>query len=869
MAPLQKAVKLYHDKTCDPLESGHDRQNIETKKLKREMDEIPHSSPLEICFNQKIKKAPTDTTGEHRQTPVRFGITHAGISMSIGIPTVQFKKGEDAPAVPTLHGECLDSEASELPLDRADSTSKGSIAQNDLDVDSGQWRKVVLVNGNLEARTRRNPSRRYREKGYFVVPQEKAFGVEARQRKFPLGDQAPATIPPDEPIVVPGHLSAEVKQNLKNWEDCFATNAIHRLQGARKRLDKDDEQRIAGNHMHRRRAVPGNSSAEVRIGLNEYHPTVVKVIRAGFTLELPKKSPPKICAVVPLQRRDWGFDAERLMQDGMSIDWRDKELLFYLKWGFYDYSPDTPPICSFSPHQKKIWEAGGEFEEAIQESWIGESQDHPPTIPFQVTPGSVERKRDNSWRLVWNASWPALGTHESLVNTSDSGWIPVSSNANTRLPENLQFEWGAIEINNEILEILADGARCAGEKLLGTTLDLKKWFRQLAMSKGERWKTTMHVMGEFRQDKRMQMGRSSSAHSAQRTTLLIAELIERAARSERWGLEEDEWTAAGKRENWSRLQHWRSQRRACFRADPRQDGVLVVTTFQDDITVFVIGEYTARDAAIGIRRLLHERYKLRLSKKEEANMPFSERFSSIGAIYETSDLNNIVCKPRSEKIENFRAGIESMRRKAGRVVPLLYLQTFVGLHHFLSRSVNDGNFRCNFAYRCLRSLPETRSPTGVVGHELIADAEELLCLLQSGDLARITQDPTFLHPGLQGANSDASGSAGTLGKGWGVCVMGYIASGGWNLRVRKALGDGVISLSPLELLTIAFALYVGVESGTIGTNEQIVIRNDNESACNAVNTQRAFSLPMLEALRVGLYRSRSVCAPRCKQISDT
>lgn len=126
----------------------------------------------------------------------------------------------------------------------------------------------------------------------------------------------------------------------------------------------------------------------------------------------------------------------------------------------------------------------------------------PPAIPFQVTPGSVEQKKDGTWRLVWNASWPRPDTVNVSVKVDDGEWTPVSSNANTRLPEYLNFEWGSIEANNEMLAILAECAERTGLPLLGKTFNIKKCFRQLTLCQSERWKCITYVMGGFREDKK-------------------------------------------------------------------------------------------------------------------------------------------------------------------------------------------------------------------------------------------------------------------------------------------------------------------------------------------------------------------------------
>lgn len=61
------------------------------------------------------------------------------------------------------------------------------------------WRLVVLVNRHLFATVRRNPNRKYKMEGCFLVPMRRAKGINPKDRKSPMGSQAPLTEAPKEP----------------------------------------------------------------------------------------------------------------------------------------------------------------------------------------------------------------------------------------------------------------------------------------------------------------------------------------------------------------------------------------------------------------------------------------------------------------------------------------------------------------------------------------------------------------------------------------------------------------------------------------------------------------------------------------------
>lgn len=83
---------------------------------------------------------------------------------------------------------------------------------------------------------------------------------------------------------------------------------------------------------------------------------------------------------------------------------------------------------------------------------------------------------------------------------------------------------------------MALGARDSVMTLLGRGYDLRKWFRQVPMATTEIWKCVVHANGGFRENSKMKMGRAMSRHSGQRTSLLIAHVLQAAAADEEWSI---------------------------------------------------------------------------------------------------------------------------------------------------------------------------------------------------------------------------------------------------------------------------------------------------------------------------------------------
>ncbi len=80
--------------------------------------------------------------------------------------------------------------------------------------------------------------------------------------------------------------------------------------------------------------------------------------------------------------------------------------------------------------------------------------------------------------------------------------------------------------------------------------------------------------------------------------------------------------------------------------------------------------------------------------------------------------------------------------------------------------------------------------------------------------------------------------------------MGCLSVGSLNAATRAALAEMLISISVIELLSCCAILHVGHLTEVLPANRRVVLRNDNESAGQAINSGKAYSAPMLKPFRV-------------------
>jgi len=508
-----------------------------------------------------------------------------------------------------------------------------------------------------------------------------------------------------------------------------------------------------GEH-HRTRARAGHQDGELRLNITDYTPIARKVIKAGKTLFFPEDGKASIVEIEPIPDEEWGFAASLIRQKAIDMDWPDRELISFLQFGFHDYSESTPPISSMSPQQKTALEHIDKFHDDIKEDmskgWVQKVHTTWPSfLPFRIIPGSVVPKKQlNKWRVVWNASHPRPDGFCGAVMDEKDGPIPINSNVATKLPPYLSFEWTALESIALSIAIMQPLASELNLPVLGRTYDFSGWFRQMKMARTEGWKSSLMLEKGFHIDLRMQMGRSSSAHSGQRLSSLLAEILASAAQNESWGF--NSFSAKQR----ASIEKWMEQRN-CIWGRKEQTRIAIFPIFQDDLTVLCLGQQMADEVHEKTMQLLQS-LGVEVSTKPEASKPFSTEFDSLGATFKLENDGQWSCSPSQKSIDKFDRLLEDTSKLCSSLIDLVEMQKIAGLFYFLSKFVRHGRARCNEVFRLLSPIARLEKPRTRVTKKLIADMEKLASDVKSPQMnAKLTRDPVFISNGWMSFTADA------------------------------------------------------------------------------------------------------------------
>lgn len=100
--------------------------------------------------------------------------------------------------------------------------------------------------------------------------------------------------------------------------------------------------------------------------------------------------PPEIIESRMLTDAEWGFAASKILEAGDKIDWHDKQLLSFLRWGVADLSAATPPISSFIDASPTVLQKhelfSAKFGEEVEKGWLGAA------TPRSTTRGLCQRR---------------------------------------------------------------------------------------------------------------------------------------------------------------------------------------------------------------------------------------------------------------------------------------------------------------------------------------------------------------------------------------------------------------------------------------------------------------------------------------------
>lgn len=270
----------------------------------------------------------------------------------------------------------------------------------------------VRVN-NFETRKKRAEPHRFQ-----LV--EECRGVESAHRRFPKTFQAPATprmLPPRE---IPPSLLADFNRIATGWDAIVPDHTERKLEegvsqakSAYRRAQRTANTPANVNVMHR-------SRVSLRFTPQEYTPIAQRVIAEGFQIRFPPNGKPIIVRPVERTPADWGFDNHRFIEEAIRVDWPDKQMIDFWKFGVADLSSSTPPISTFIDASPSALLDSVKFNDKIAEEsklgWFGPPSARPEFVPHQSPPGAlVPKKSSTKLRLVWNASNPRPDQANGLV----------------------------------------------------------------------------------------------------------------------------------------------------------------------------------------------------------------------------------------------------------------------------------------------------------------------------------------------------------------------------------------------------------------------------------------------------------------------
>lgn len=75
-----------------------------------------------------------------------------------------------------------------------------------------------------------------------------------------------------------------------------------------------------------------------------YAPIIPRCLRAGFTIRFDTNGLLRVVHAQTTKPKDWGFNASALQTAARSIQWPNRELIYFLTYSGYDYSANIPPV---------------------------------------------------------------------------------------------------------------------------------------------------------------------------------------------------------------------------------------------------------------------------------------------------------------------------------------------------------------------------------------------------------------------------------------------------------------------------------------------------------------------------------------------
>jgi hypothetical protein len=487
----------------------------------------------------------------------------------------------------------------------------------------------------------------------------------------------------------------------------------------------------------------------------------------------------------------------------------------------------------------------------------------PPMIPVCVRPINLIPKMKPvngavtivGWRMVIDASYPGRSMPDNTAVGADGVERYIAPNLNyNRLLEG-GYNWSSVGEIGKGVQVLMALAQLCEVALVGKCYDFKSWFRQLPMCLLDRWQVVEAWAGEYYHDARVAMGCSFSADIAQRTPFIILKIVDFKLLAVFPSFLEKQ---AELGEAWvTPLRDWTRKREELYPNDPNQWKPWSLFSYQDDTpsaTLLPIAAWLDESVEATLAEL-----GAPLSGKEK---PYATKFEAIGGQFEFKRIGEGILGPGEGTILDFERDVAELKRcyGEGRLVEAGFFESFKGRYEWVGRFLVNGPARTCPAHRCWAQHWRLGSNGVRVSQSLMESVNDTAEDIRNENFARMVRDPKFWHGGLV-----VSGDASTK-DGWGV-VSGDVGAGGlWEPATKEAIerssekvtkGDRV-SISPLGLTTVGLLICLEMETSSASwegrRNEygvaQLVLRCDNQSACDVMESRRPKSPAMREALSI-------------------
>jgi hypothetical protein len=672
-----------------------------------------------------------------------------------------------------------------------------------------------------------------------------------------------ATIPlvsasaPTDPLPAPEELVVLV-ESLSHYRELYTRQhgVVEEFKKAAEIDGRFEAEAVAGRPTRRRRRL------ELRGEHDEYTALARRVFALGLHFSIDEESKPHIAGTEEVSSN---IDCDALEKSALAAGITDLEALYAPRLGATSHNPELSRATVYSSNAATALKAAYALEHLLNEEIADGSirqRDTPFTVPMHGVPLGVVTKppglvlanggknEDGSVakiRITPDLSWPLPDEHGGDV---DEAGFPYAPNTAVLKEDLGDFEWLSVETIGRAVYVLAFPARLAGRQLLGSCYDFAKWFRQIPVRSWERWKQSYVWRGLFLTDERVVMGSASSADIAQRLSFIVILIV-------LWDLDAAFEKEFAHRSDgpWHALNTWRRRRLAYFNNDAAQARLYWLHPYQDDTPSIVI-DILADWLDASVRSTL-SRLGISLSDKE---LPYADVFDAIGAKF---CLRSGKMSIRDETLLTYRLQANDIveAQSSGFKLQTDFVESFIGLHEWVCHFFPDGPRYCNAAHRSIAfALKKKHRTTGVS----LRFAEDVAFVLENFEPVFVIDRRCYCHGG-SAVCSDASTK-----DGWGVFAGCYYACGTWSAETVEAAaqfrkeqrGDASVSISPLELLTIAFLVYL---VGKIHGRDEILCggtwfvgRSDSSSTCDVINSGRLSSVYMAEALDAVIAAERAV-----------